>query len=1400
MNNQQRPEDQALVDEVPINKEKNADHIQDDSSTQQMQCLASSMSQSESRSDCSNHKRPILESHDPKPLEEDGLGNACLSKRIKLEIMEPSKEGEDDVGSNISCTQECTHIEIQDVAKNDFVHSKEHLDICSSPNLELNQEELRNHLETTQVQGTTFAEEIVTDFAVENGSDVNCQIAEDPLSSKSATEIYNVSTSISADLNSNAGQLNDQATLPDKVNVSECLTEVLPPYETENDLHQDDSHTLPVSSVTPERNLEDHPRKTEVHETINSNVDKPETSKGLKPISKTILSITARRKCDRVAHERSFLFRRKHGFGQAKKRLHLMSTSKKVKGEDRIVQIKHNIQAHRQTSRVQSAAAAAAPLETESINEVEVTADQDSVSAFSTSPFKVEHIQNVSDRKVLRTCAYCGHVFQNRKGLETHVKRKHTKEMQFYCQPCGYSCVTRGDFEKHCQSNRHQTGEINLECHLCTVVAPDELIFQTHMSAEHNMCFHCVSCKLYFRVKEDIEHHEKTEHHLCAQEQKSSTLSKYKLALQNAVADGCPLKKGNIRVANDIEITLENDLMTINENQGNKTFHFDIGKPQFQCKKCFYKTRSSTVLTRHIKLRHAHDYHFLCKACNIYSMCKEGMEKHIKRSKHIENAKKNNIGLLFEECIEKVWFDGIADPTTSVKAMHESEAFTVPQCSHKETLPSTEESLRSSEASNEINPVLANAPKRGRPKGNISRTCTYCGLLASSVTNLTVHIKRKHSHQYSYLCKVCNYYTVTKGDMERHCTTKKHKSRVEEEKNGQHKVDIVVSSKGTFENTGRKKKNIVSLDNEHFIVVTNAKALGDSNMAQAEKAQYRDDITTVQVDNTNISQQRVIESDITIREDIPRPKSSIETTNTKCTLCNFLPHSVSSLEMHVKRKHTKEFEYCCMACDYYAVTRREMRRHATTEKHQIKRQSYQLCSPPVADDKVNNIQNLSVDFSKNKLQEKPEECVAVCKQNPKPNTEATMGDLQDNAAVDTSTTVSTSDIVDATKEISICRENNININGKVQPTTLNNGGVVKNGKEFNGTSRQVQHLDNTVSPSIETNEYQNVQGQNLDIKEKDIELLEKNNSEPEHTDIAVVTENEQIGISTIVVSFQQECSVEKASIELICPKSAEGIANDSTVEILFEGHHGTEAYPVDNIWGIDVSASDDAEYRKAMESCKNFPIGTPFDSSIVKLRKCQEIELTDRSDGQVTSAIKDGDSVTKKCDLHPAKRRKSEGSSKGETSRIRCDDCGFLADGLSGLNVHIAMKHPTKEKHFHCLLCGKSFFTESNLHQHLASAGHLRNEEASFEELPEGGATFKCVKCTEPFDSEQGLFLHIKEQHEELLREVNKYIVEDTEQINREREDNKGSVCKYCGKICKSSNSMAFLAHIRTHT
>ncbi|KAJ7985178.1 hypothetical protein DPEC_G00349380 [Dallia pectoralis] len=269
----------------------------------------------------------------------------------------------------------------------------------------------------------------------------------------------------------------------------------------------------------------------------------------------------------------------------------------------------------------------------------------------------------------------------------------------------------------------------------------------------------------------------------------------------------------------------------------------------------------------------------------------------------------------------------------------------------------------------------------------------------------------------------------------------------------------------------------------------------------------------------------------------------------------------------------------------------------------------------------------------------------------------------------------------------------------------------------------------------------------------------------------------------------------------VTAKASEQIVNEapdsSEVIVPLPGHEQT-----DELAPEPMCSDDDAEVAE-----KQLIRAQPFDACIVPLKSLTDAQLALHEERMAHIAESDSGQVVSGPTGSPVKTKRSKpagasGLSRGVTPnpRIRCDDCGFVADGLSGLNVHISMKHPSKEKHFHCMLCGKSFYTESNLQQHLTSAAHQRNEQASIEELPEGGATFKCVKCTDPFETEQELFMHIKEKHEELLREVNKYVLEDTEQINREREENQGNVCKHCGKVCKSSNSMAFLAHVRTHT
>ncbi|OCT74557.1 zinc finger protein 407 [Xenopus laevis] len=1014
-----------------------------------------------------------------------------------------------------------------------------------------------------------------------------------------------------------------------------------------------------------ESNVDGENKKTN----IGRKTMKQKIARELKNTSKIILAIKAKIQKDKQAFEKSSFFRRKYGFGQIRKSLHMRRIMKKGQ------------------VCLKPSAIPSETLQTENADCTEIINDQNSATMFQTSSSEVVQVE-VNTSSTLHTCDHCKQVFANENSLGAHVKRQHNEENQFYCQSCGFFCTNRRNFEKHCQSSCNQTMNGNLECHICSAVTANITTFNTHMSVNHNLKFHCGVCKLYFMLKEELLHHEKTQHNL--QIQKSAD----KLAFE--IYDPRNIQ-AQIEISNIANTTEENQVKEGVENP----CHFETGKQQFQCKKCFYKTRSSTVLTRHIKLRHAHDFYFLCKACNIYSMCKEGMEKHIKRSKHIENAKKNNIGLLFEECMEKVRFDGISDPSVVEDRAKETQSIPVSQSFSNKALPPTVESLYSSQDSS------GNEIKKGRPKGNMSRLCNYCGLVASSVTNLSVHIRRKHSHQYSYLCKVCNYSTVTKGDMERHCATKKHNIRVALENKGPHKIDVIVTSDGRqFEGISKKKETQATtpLDNGH------SKPVGTKNPVCASDTlldeQNANPISAINFPGdgpVSEVQVTVAETDNTSEID-PMKNGSFETR----------------IEETVKKLHTEEFQYYCMACEHYTLTHSEMMKHVVTEKHKMNYQVYKSQSSSVTDVMSDNGQTLSDDLSNQPVQINSKECLTAINQNTNVDfdidSQVSAPEQGGKLALDASKTTTT-----FTKEIT-------EINTNPEQVSLNN----KYTEEMHENGIEKQHFISSVDAKD---------------KEDNVEYIKS----------------------------REDDSV----VEILQLKNGESVSNAQSDEIILEAVNEMEVCIVEDTVGLDSSIGGGAvELNNASGSYSFDQSRGQFDSSIVKLQKWQ-VEA-----GAV----------------QPVKGKKGGGKSQRGKARIRCDDCGFLADGLSGLNVHIAMKHLTKERHFHCLLCGKSFFSESNLHQHLTSSGHIRNEQESFEELPEGGATFKCVKCTEHFDSEQSLFLHIKEKHEELLREVNKYIEEDTEQINKEREENSGDFCKYCGKKCKSSNSMAFLSHIRTHT
>ncbi|KAM4568108.1 zinc finger protein 407 [Fundulus diaphanus] len=691
-----------------------------------------------------------------------------------------------------------------------------------------------------------------------------------------------------------------------------------------------------------------------------------------------------------------------------------------------------------------------------------------------------------------------------------------------------------------------------------------------------------------------------------------------------------------------------------------------LGRFQVKCPICDFRVGSTAVLERHARDKHPTLEWFRCKVCNFFAATSEWMNAHLSSEGHLEQQKgtRASEASSFDQCVEKVYRDVAGDDAVVGQLDHvvakEGEASLIEEQEENDEGAEATVFVPTDEEEAELEPPTK---KRGRLKQGSSTTCEYCGLVVSNATNLSVHVRRKHSKDYGYSCTLCNYSCVTKGDMDRHCFTKKHVKRAQQSSN---------------KNPARADTYVALLE-------------PTSEPATASQATG----TKQEHDGEDIDEEQT-------ESDTSQQKSKYDSVNS-CSLCDFVAQSIPSLHLHVKRQHTEDYEYVCLACSYYAVTSREMYRHANTDKHKQKSQIF------LEQQKSKEQRAAELALKDAKIIDPPGQNSSPDCQHPIPSDVSGSGGVDDPAASSVAT----------------------------QIIRVVVGGTGSGEVELQATAN--------MSPG---------------------------DAEAESTN------------QTAAVAVEQA-----AELELPLDESAH------------QDHQKAACTQAEEETLKEDEAVVDMQMSKA----------PPFDGSIVSFKALaeQEVALQEGlapegeapvvrlTGGSVSSIASPSLSFVRKLKSREVKAREK---AKGSSSRIRCEDCGFMADGLSGLNVHISMKHPSKERHFHCLVCGKSFYTESNLHQHLSSAAHLRNEQNSVEELPEGGASFKCVKCTDRFEMEQELFIHIKEKHEELLREVNKYVLEDTEQINREREENQGSVCKYCGKVCKSSNSMAFLAHIRTHT
>lgn len=358
---------------------------------------------------------------------------------------------------------------------------------------------------------------------------------------------------------------------------------------------------------------------------------------------KLVSSLNVTKRFDRLEHKRNIVLLRAPFGGnrsfrlkrQVKRRYNLLG--KRSKSETRRAYMKHISSTQLKPS--DSSPTSPTGLETNdkshcnTMSEIQdLTQGKPNTLSSSTTNIKNSEVELTADPSVHHTCIDCGHVFQNKESLEIHVVNFHTKSIQFLCQTCSYSCGAKEDLQQHCQNTKHQMGSCSFNCQLCSFTSLNVINFQSHMTEVHNMSHSCPTCVLFFQTQEELINHQKDEKHDSSLFQQATPLSNSSLTLQ-VVSYSDSVSNSSQKLAKETKISMKTkplDSSTV--NQKNELKHSVLSKTQFQCKKCFYKTRSSTVLTRHIKLRHAQGYHFLCKACNLYSLSKEGMEKHIKRT------------------------------------------------------------------------------------------------------------------------------------------------------------------------------------------------------------------------------------------------------------------------------------------------------------------------------------------------------------------------------------------------------------------------------------------------------------------------------------------------------------------------------------------------------------------------------------------------------------------------------------------------------------------------------------------------------------------------------------------------------------------------------------------------
>uniref|UniRef100_A0A8C4N2G9 C2H2-type domain-containing protein n=1 Tax=Eptatretus burgeri TaxID=7764 RepID=A0A8C4N2G9_EPTBU len=691
--------------------------------------------------------------------------------------------------------------------------------------------------------------------------------------------------------------------------------------------------------------------------------------------------------------------------------------------------------------------------------------------------------------------------------------------------------------------------------------------------------------------------------------------------------------------------------------------------------------------------------------------------------------------------------------------------------------------------------------RKGRPRLHASRVCNECGYVAATYTNLGIHIRRRHVREYHFLCRVCRYYAVTKGDIDRHCNTAKHRrkaalgSREPEdggEESGKKIWKLGSKDEADLSPTGNEEKassNLPSVVPQLFhCKVCNLYTTTLADMVRHASKKEHQSRHLLAIDNNNVTADEII-------LEIGKEGSvSLNLDNSQSL------HLAS--EAHSMVLHSSE-EAQGRSTGIGGLTRKSkslgLQETEVIEKNQQQGDPSEFVKSHIALKGVRRVKGLEDLDDKGAADEQVKDIDLQ-------DWNGIHNDLPDQNSNDLARGICPVSLVDDALEDPSKTAIGVEKDAILQkPATENEndrGDAVTPDPPF----KVIVESGKSVMPDP-TSGLWSTDGERRAVDQEG-QIVSKDDSEPFeepglHLEVQVDCGRPQELAMDIEAQPNRilETTSELPAAVLVDPSSNVGVH----VETVIGEQEGDVAALIAFCLFYVLLRPDPFSVLNSIlprasimlyKTKQNYLLPSLLQTDASKMDSCVVRLL------QPLRSIPDDEKTPESSQRAKVRTRGKKRPSAGiDPSALVCKVCGFKADGIGGLHVHETMKHGSPERPFFCLLCGKAFRTEDNLLHHQTSRHHLLMQNTFGKQAVRLRSNVLLTKCCHiDFHSEIELVSHMSTKHESMRHKVPLYIREDTAQINEERAKFNGGPCPHCGKKSSGSSILSFLSHIRTHT